>query len=802
MAENEERYDIYPVISLNHIVVFPGMIMQIELADGKEADSARRALREGSKVFVTLRKNTDTEYLTPRDVCEIGTVGEIIQLMRLPNNQTRVVIRGLFRGRISDWFDRSEGPYAEVENYPMDEVELSVVEKEALFRSLMETTERFLSVSTKLPKDLKNKMLQIRDLNTLMEQIIILLPIPVRFRQEILESDNRIGQYQRLQSIMIGEMEVLRIRSEIDAKVQKSLDKNQKDYVLREQMKVIRGELGEGQEDDCEEFLKKVEELEASEDVKKAIRNEIRRYRNMGANNSEGQVIRNYIETLLALPWDRGSEENIDIKRASEILERDHYGLEKVKERILEYLAVRARVSNAEAPILCLVGPPGTGKTSIAKSIAEAMNRKYVRVCLGGVRDEAEIRGHRRTYVASMPGRIVAGLKGAGVNNPLMLLDELDKLGSDYKGDPSAALLEVLDSAQNSRFVDHFVDLPTDLSKIVFLATANTTETIPKPLLDRVEVLELSSYTENEKVHIAEGYLIPKQMKNHGLTAKEITFSETAIRDMINYYTREAGVRALERTIGKVCRKVILKKAEGAADEQEGLKKADGAADGKNGAAVEGKTDAADKKINITRKNLKDYLGIYRFHKEDRAKKPQVGVARGLAWTSVGGTTLEIEVNAMKGTGKVEMTGLMGDVMRESATAGISYIRSIADTYSVPEDYFEKHDIHIHIPEGAVPKDGPSAGITMVTAVLSAVTGIPVSSEVAMTGEVTMRGRVLPIGGLKEKMLAAKQVGISRLLVPSDNRDDVSDISDEIKEGMDIRFVANMDQVISEAFVR
>ena len=774
MAENEERYDIYPVISLNHIVVFPGMIMQIELADGKDAESARRALREGNKVFVTLRKNNDVELLTPRDVFEIGSVGEIIQLMRLPNNQTRVVIRGLFRGRISDWFDRTEGPYAEVENYPMDEVELSVVEKEALFRSLMETTERFLSVSTKLPKDLKNKMLQIRDLNTLMEQIIILLPIPVRFRQEILESDNRIGQYQRLQSIMIGEMEVLRIRSEIDAKVQKSLDKNQKDYVLREQMKVIRGELGEGQEDDCEEFLKKVEELEASEDVKKAIRNEIRRYRNMGANNSEGQVIRNYIETLLALPWDRGSEENIDIKRASEILERDHYGLEKVKERILEYLAVRARVSNAEAPILCLVGPPGTGKTSIAKSIAEAMNRKYVRVCLGGVRDEAEIRGHRRTYVASMPGRIVAGLKEAGVNNPLMLLDELDKLGSDYKGDPSAALLEVLDSAQNSRFVDHFVDLPTDLSKIVFLATANTTETIPKPLLDRVEVLELSSYTENEKVHIAEGYLIPKQMKNHGLTAKEIVFTETAIRDMINYYTREAGVRSLERTIGKVCRKVILKKAEG------GL----------------------DKKVNITRKNLKDFLGIYRFHKEDRVRKPQVGVARGLAWTSVGGTTLEIEVNAMKGTGKVEMTGLMGDVMRESATAGISYIRSIADTYSVPEDYFEKHDIHIHIPEGAVPKDGPSAGITMVTAVLSAVTGIPVSSEVAMTGEVTMRGRVLPIGGLKEKMLAAKQVGISRLLVPSDNRDDVSDISDEIKEGMDIRFVANMDQVISEAFVR
>ncbi|MBO7630902.1 MAG: endopeptidase La, partial [Lachnospiraceae bacterium] len=622
--------------------------------------------------------------------------------MRLPNNQTRVVIRGQFRGRITDWFDRTEGPCAEVERFPMDEVELSVVEKEALFRSLLETTERFLAVSTKLPKEIKTKITHIRDLNTLMEQIIILIPIPVRFRQEILESENRIAQYQKLQSILIGEMEVLKIRSEIESKVQKSLDKNQKDYVLREQMKVIRGELGEGQEDDCEEFERKVSELQASEEVKKAIRTEIRRYRNMGANNSEGQVIRNYIETLLSLPWDKGSEENIDIKRASEILERDHYGLEKVKERILEYLAVRARVSNAEAPILCLVGPPGTGKTSIAKSIAEAMNRRYVRVCLGGVRDEAEIRGHRRTYVASMPGRIVQGLKEAGVNNPLMLLDELDKLGSDYKGDPSAALLEVLDSAQNNRFVDHYVDIPTDLSKIVFLATANTTETIPKPLLDRVEVLELSSYTENEKVHIAEGYLVPKQMKNHGLTAKEITFSETAIRDMINYYTREAGVRALERTIGKVCRKVILKKAEG----------------------------GAEKKVNVSRKNLKEYLGIYRFHKEDRVRKPQVGIARGLAWTSVGGTTLEIEVNAMKGTGKLEMTGLMGEVMRESASAGISYIRSVADTYSLPEDYFEKHDIHIHIPEGAVPKDGPSAGITMATAVLSAVTGIPVSSEV------------------------------------------------------------------------
>lgn len=771
---DQDKYDIYPLIAMNNMVVFPEMLMQLELSDGRDAEAARRALREKKKVFVVLRKEVNETPVRESEVARIGTVGEVTQVMRLPNNQTRLMLRGAFRGRITQWFDRPEGPSVMVENFPMEEVDLNPAEEEALLRSLRDTIDRFLSANSKLPKEIKNTLLRINELRNLMRQAIVLIPIPVRLRQDILESENVVSQFQRLSAILVGEMEVLRIRNEIDSQVQKHIDKNQREYVLREQMKVIRNELGEGSEDECETFLSKTDALQASEDVKKAIRTEIRRYMNMGANNGESQVIRTYVETLLSLPWDKASEDSIDIKRASSILERDHYGLEKVKERILEFLAVKARVQAAETPILCLVGPPGTGKTSIAKSIAESMNRNYVRVCLGGVRDEAEIRGHRRTYLASMPGRIIAGLKQAGVNNPLMLLDEIDKLGSDYKGDPSAALLEVLDSAQNSRFVDHYIEIPVDLSHVTFIATANTTETIPRPLLDRMEVIELSSYTDNEKVHIAKNYLIPKQLKSHGMTKKELTFSDKAVLDIINYYTKEAGVRSLERAIGKVCRKVVLRNA--------------------------GTEDV--NRYNVTGKNLTELLGPYRFSKEERIRKPQVGIVRGLAWTSVGGTTLEIEVNTMPGNGKVELTGLMGDVMKESASAGISYIRSIAEQYAISEDYFQKHDIHIHIPEGAVPKDGPSAGITMATAVLSAITGIPVDSELAMTGEVTMRGRVLKIGGLKEKMLAAKNVGIYKLLVPMDNRDDVSEISEEIKSGMEVHFVTAMEQVVAEAFLR
>ncbi len=771
---DQEKYDIYPIIALSNTVVFPEMMMQLEIADDGDAEAARRAFRENHRLFVTLRMEEGDEKVRLSDVCEIGTVAEVTQVFRLPNNQTRVMLRGKVRARIVQWFDRPEGASVEAESIPIVEVGMSGIEEEALFRSLHDTVQRFFAVNTKLPKEVRTNLLRIRDLKTLMNQILILMPIPVRFRQDILESENDIIQFQKICTVLAGEIEVLKIRNEIDAKVQKSIDKNQKEYVLREQIKVLRKEIGDDPEDDAEKYRVKCEQLQASEEVKKAIQTEIRRFTNMGANNGEGQVIRNYIETLLSLPWDRSGEEHIDLAEAARILARDHYGLDKIKDRIMEFLAVKKKASSAETPILCLVGPPGTGKTSIAKSIAEAMGRKYVRVCLGGVSDEAEIRGHRRTYVASMPGRIIQGLRQAEVNNPLMLLDELDKIGSDYKGDPSAALLEVLDSAQNSRFIDHYIEQPVDLSHVAFIATANTTETIPRPLLDRVEVIELNSYTENEKMHIAKEHLIPKQLMNHGLTKKDITFSDAAIRDMITYYTREAGVRGLERVIGKVCRRVILKNEESGTNE----------------------------KATISGKNLTEYLGIYRYHKETRVRKPQVGIARGLAWTSMGGTTLEIEVNAMHGTGKIEMTGLMGEVMKESASAGLSYIRSVADSYAVPDDYFEKHDIHIHIPEGAVPKDGPSAGITMVTAVLSAVTGIPVDSELAMTGEVTMRGRVLPIGGLKEKMLAAKKIGINKLLVPMDNKDDVADISEEIREGMDIRYVNHMDQVLSEAFVR
>lgn len=771
---DQEKYDIYPIIALANTVVFPDMVMQLELSDNGDAEAARRALREDHKVFVTLRREEGDDRVRLEDVFEVGTVAEITQILRLPNNQTRVVLRGRIRARIVQWFERPEGPSVEAESMPLDEVGMSSIEQEALFRSLHDTVQRFFLVNTKMPKEVRTNLLRIRDLKMLMHQILILMPIPVRFRQDILESENDIIQYQKISTVLAGEIEVLKIRNEIDAKVQKAIDKNQKEYVLREQIKVLRKELGDDAEDDAEKYRAQTEQLEASEDIKKAIYTEIRRFSNMGANNGEGQVIRNYIETLLSLPWDKAGEERIDLAEAHRILERDHYGLQKVKDRIMEFLAVKKKASSAETPILCLVGPPGTGKTSIAKSIAEAMNRKYVRVCLGGVSDEAEIRGHRRTYIASMPGRIIQGLRQAEVNNPLMLLDELDKIGSDYKGDPSAALLEVLDSAQNSRFIDHYIEQPVDLSHVVFIATANTTETIPRPLLDRVEVIELNSYTENEKMHIAKEHLIPKQLKNHGLTKKDITFSDAAIQDMIDCYTKEAGVRGLERVIGKVCRRVILKNEES------------------------GETA----KVTVTKKNLPEFLGIYRYHKENRIRKPQVGIARGLAWTSMGGTTLEIEVNAMHGTGKVEMTGLMGEVMKESASAGLSYIRSVAGSYEVPDDWFEKHDIHIHIPEGAVPKDGPSAGITMVTAVLSAVTGIPVDSELAMTGEVTMRGRVLPIGGLKEKMLAAKKVGINKLLVPMDNKEDVADIAEEIREGMDIHYVTNMDQVLSEAFVR
>ncbi len=777
MEEKEQRrYERVLVLPREEQVLFPDMLSQAEVTDEAQMRYLRRVVQNGEKILAVLRKNAQEVAGKETDVFySYGTMAAVKQIAQLPGGQNRVFLVGTERVRILHVY-REDLLYADVEVSPVEEYENNEIADEGLLRALRDIIAEFKEVHGKLPKELTKELMNIQSRKLLVRQGMFMLPMPVELRQELLESANEIEQYYNLCAIIANETQVLRIRRDVKAKVSQSLEKNQREYVLREQMKVIREELGEGgPAEDGVRFLEEVDALEATEEVKETIRREIKRYMSMNNNNGEGMVVRTYIETMLSLPWNKVSVDCTDMSVAKNILERDHYGLEKVKERILEYLAVRRRADLAQTPILCLVGPPGTGKTSIAKSIAEAMNRSYVRVCLGGVRDEAEIRGHRRTYIASMPGRIVQGLRDAKTSNPLMLLDEIDKLGSDYKGDPSAALLEVLDSAQNGRFVDHYVEQPVDLSKVIFLATANSADTIPRPLLDRMEVVELSSYTKNEKVHIAKGHLIPKQRKLHGLLAKELTFSDGAIEEMIEYYTKEAGVRGLERVIGKVCRKVVL-----AMEESEGT--------------------LTGAKVGV--KNLESYLGRRRYRRETKRKVPEVGLVRGLAWTGVGGTTLDIEVNTLPGTGKIELTGRMGEVMQESAKAGISYIRAVAEEYGIPGDYFETHDIHIHIPEGATPKDGPSAGITMATAVLSAVTQIPVSAEMAMTGEITLRGRVLPIGGLNEKLLAAKTVGITKVLLPEANREDVDELSEEIKEGMELYPVSTMNEVLHLALVR
>lgn len=771
-----------PLIVLNQMVIFPKMMLHFDLAQTANPEAAKKAVESGKEVFLVMNREipeSEKKTETDTDSYRIGVIAAVRQIVKLPNSQSRVLVYGVERGRILQAKKDALGYLtAEIEVLPMEETEISPVQETALFGVLLETIEKFMDSLPKSNKELLKQLKKASSFRQLMEQSVSTIPVPPRIRQALLEADNIMEQFQQLIQALNTEIEVLNIRRVIQEKVQKSIDKNQKEYILREQMKVIREELGEaGPLEESERFLKAVDELDAPEEILETIRTEIRRFTYLGYNNSESSVVRNYIETMISLPWNRVSKDKTDIKSAERILQRDHYGLEDVKKRVLEFLAVHSMQGAAPSPILCLVGPPGTGKTSIAKSMAEAMNRKYVRICLGGVRDEAEIRGHRRTYLASMPGRFIQGLREAKVSNPLMLLDEIDKIGSDYKGDPSAALLEVLDSAQNNRFVDHFIEKPVDLSKVVFVATANTTETIPRPLLDRMEVIEISSYTQIEKQHIAADYLVPAQRKKHGLTKEQLRFGKKGLNALIEGYTREAGVRGLERKIGEVCRKAVL-------------------------SIVEQKEQGKEpEKITITEKNLEQYLGHPYYHKETLRKKPEIGLVHGLAWTSVGGETLEIEVNTMPGKGELVLTGRMGDVMKESALTGISYIRSVSSRYHIADDYFDKHDIHIHIPEGAVPKDGPSAGITMATAVLSAVTGIPARQDIAMTGEITLRGRVLPIGGLKEKMLAAKNLGIHSLLVPEENRADVDKIPEEIKSGMEITFVSGMNQVLSAVLV-
>ena len=769
----KDEIKIMPMIALRNITVLPGMLLHFDVNRKMSIQAVEQAMKSDQMIFAVMQKDATVDEPTIDDLYQVGCVARIKQIIKLPGNLVRVLITGEERGEL-DYFV-SVSPYfsAQITVKAQEGAEqFSTVEQHAMVGTLHDLLNVYFSVNSKVGKDIAEQLFGVTELERLMEQTMAMIPFTTTQRQTLLEEIDFFTRFELLAQILAGEIEELRIRKELQTKVKAKVDKNQKEYVLREQMKVIREELGESNEAD--EFVKKTEALEASAEIKEAILKEIERYKRLGGAASEGAVARTYIETLLSMPWDKATKENFALGDAKDILERDHYGMEKVKERILQYLAVRKRTGTAGGTILCLVGPPGTGKTSIAHSVAEALGKSYVRVCLGGVRDEAEIRGHRRTYIGAMPGRIAAGIKQAGVKNPLMLLDEIDKVASDYKGDPGAALLEVLDPEQNARFMDHYLDLPLDLSEVLFIATANTLETIQKPLLDRMEVIELSSYTENEKFFIAKKHLLKKQLKKNGLTTKELKVSDGALRGVINGYTKEAGVRKLEQKIGELCRKAVWK--------------------------IDAAEDVTELPVKVSEKDLFDYLGKRKYHKDTVAKKSQIGIVRGLAWTSVGGDTLEIEVNVMPGKGGITLTGKLGDVMKESAQIALTYVRSVCEK-TLTKDYFEKHLLHIHVPEGAVPKDGPSAGITMATAIYSAVTGKKVRADVAMTGEVTLRGRVLPIGGLKEKLLAAKKAGVKKVLVPEKNEADVAELEEEITKGLTIVTVSSMEEVLSEALV-
>lgn len=764
---------LLPAVALRGTTILPDMIVHFDISRVRSVRAVEEAMLHDQKIFLVTQKDPEKEEPGLEDVYKVGTIAIVKQVVKLPKGVLRVLVEGLERAEIVSFEPRTDFLEAEIVPFEKEEQPLSENEAEAMSRNLKELFAVYSQESQKISKELMMQILEISDVEKLADQIAINLPMTYEQRQKVLDALELRERCETLSVIIGNEVEILKIREELQSQIKARIDKNQKEYILREQLKLIREELGEdNSQTEIEEFKAKTEKLQASKEVKERIREEIRRFQNVSNNPSESAVIRGYLEVLLGLPWDKMSRDNKDLSKARNILEADHYGLEKVKERILEYLAVRTLTRKGDSPILCLVGPPGTGKTSIARSVAKALNKKYIRICLGGVRDEAEIRGHRRTYVGAMPGRIAQSLRQAGVKNPLMLLDEIDKVSSDYKGDTASALLEVLDSEQNSKFSDHYVELPIDLSEVLFIATANDVQTIPRPLLDRMELIEISSYTENEKMHIAKEHLVPKQLKANGLKPEQLTLSEKALAEIISGYTKEAGVRSLERKIGQICRRAALKILE-----------------------------KHEEKVNVTLRNLEEYLGRKRYNFQMKNAEPEVGIARGLAWTSVGGDTLQIEVNIMPGKGGFRLTGQLGDVMKESAEAGISYIRSVAKKYGIKEEFFKKHDIHIHIPEGAVPKDGPSAGITMATAMISAITKVPVRADVAMTGEITLRGRVLPIGGLKEKLLAAKKAGIQTVLVPMKNKPDVQEMDREITGGLEICFVEIMEEVLDTALV-
>lgn len=762
-----------PAVALRGLTILPGMIAHFDISRERSLRAVEEAMEQDQKIYLVTQRNVDSEDPTQEDLYQMGIVADIKQVVRLQNDVVRILVDGISRAALLGFTGNEK--YLEAEICYCDSNADSLPEdlREAMLLGVREAFHRYAAVVGKISKELIRQIDQYEDLEKLIDYVTNNLPVSYELKQQVLEAEDINDRYQVIVSLLLSQVEVISIKNELQKKVKVRVDKHQKEYVLREQLGVIREELGENADSEADEYEKKLSELDAPDYVKEKTKKEIKRFRNMSSSSSESTVERGYIETVLELPWNKMSVDNKDLDHAAQVLDDDHYGLKDVKERILEFLAVRNLTSKGESPIICLVGPPGTGKTSIARSIASALEKKYVRISLGGVRDEAEIRGHRKTYIGAMPGRIVNGLRQAGVSNPLMLLDEIDKVSSDYKGDTSAALLEVLDSEQNCRFRDHYIEMPVDLSEVLFIATANEVSGIPKPLLDRMELIEVSSYTENEKFHIAKEHLVEKQKSKNGIKKEQLTITDSALKDIIRLYTREAGVRSLERTIGKLCRKAareIFKDSEAA--------------------------------VKVTKTNLKTYLGNPKYSPEKKNDRAEVGIVRGLAWTSVGGVTLEVEVNVLPGKGELVLTGKLGDVMKESAQAALSYVRSISEGYGIDAEFYTKHDIHIHIPEGAVPKDGPSAGITMATAMLSAITDRAVRADVAMTGEITLRGRVLPIGGLKEKLLAAKVIGIKTVCIPKDNEKDLEEISKEITDGMEIVPVERFSQVEKIAFVK
>lgn len=762
-----------PMLALRGKYIFPNTVIHFDVSRSKSIRAIEEAMEKDQLIFLNNQMDPTVEDPGIIDLYNVGTLAKIKQMVKLPQNIVRIFAEGLFRAEMTGVVDeeplfRVEIAYNHVEQEPF-----APYEREAMIRSIKESFEHYTEAWSQMDQNLVSYILMQQDLELLVDQLATHIPFSLEDKQRILEEMDLKTRCEDMLALLGEELEVMQIRSEIQKKVRANVDKNQKEYMLREEMKVIREELGETSvEDEAQEFLDQLRKLKASKEVKDKIKKEIGRFQAIGMSTPESSVLRTYIETMLDVPWERRSRDSQDLDRAEEILNEDHYGLEKVKERILEYLAARAMSGKKDAAILCLVGPPGTGKTSIARSIAKATDKEYIRLSLGGVRDESEIRGHRKTYVGAMPGRIVEALRRVKVRNPLMLLDEVDKVGKDQRGDTASALLEVLDPEQNEHFQDHYLEVPLNLSDVLFIATANDLSPIPRPLLDRMEIIEVSSYSENEKYHIARRYLVKKQREANGLSEQQIQWREEALRFLISSYTREAGVRDLERKIGQVSRKVtkdIFQKKH--------------------------------RKVTITKKKMQDYLGNPPYEWEKESLKDQIGIVHGLAWTSVGGETLKIEVNVMPGKGRVQVTGSLGDVMKESSQAAISYIRSQSRKYKIKSDFFEKHDIHIHVPEGAVPKDGPSAGITMTTAVLSAITKKKVHGDLAMTGEVTIRGEVLPIGGLKEKLLAAKRLGIRKVLVPKFNAKDVREFHEEITDGLEIVYVKDMNQVIKEAMI-